>query len=97
MRLHENEAMLMDLRAQQATRAGRLASGRLAAPGRGVAGLEAVDEERIETGHAVDVDPEGVIWEDGYAKPAGANVGDFKPLSLREIAAKAAATGCQGA
>ena len=27
------------------------------------------------------------------AKPAGANVGDFKPLSLREIAAKAAATG----
>ncbi len=40
-----------------------------------------------------DVDPEGVIWEDGYAKPAGLNVGDFKPLSLREIAAKAAATG----
>ncbi len=40
-----------------------------------------------------DVDPEGVIWEDGFAKPAGANVGDFKPLSLREIAAKAAATG----
>ena len=40
-----------------------------------------------------DVDPEGVVWEDGFAKPAGANVGDFKPLSLKEIAAKAAATG----
>jgi CO/xanthine dehydrogenase Mo-binding subunit len=40
-----------------------------------------------------DVDPEGVIWEDGHAKPAGSNVGEFKPLSLREIAAKAAATG----
>jgi CO/xanthine dehydrogenase Mo-binding subunit len=40
-----------------------------------------------------DVDPEGVIWDDGHAKPAGANVGDFKPLSLRELAAKAAATG----
>ncbi|HVC61716.1 MAG TPA: xanthine dehydrogenase family protein molybdopterin-binding subunit [Acetobacteraceae bacterium] len=40
-----------------------------------------------------DVDPEGVIWEDGHAKPAGANVGEFKPLSLREIAAKSAATG----
>jgi CO/xanthine dehydrogenase Mo-binding subunit len=40
-----------------------------------------------------DVDPEGVIWEDGHAKPAGANVGEFKPLSLKEIAAKAAATG----
>jgi CO/xanthine dehydrogenase Mo-binding subunit len=40
-----------------------------------------------------DVDPEGVVWEDGHAKPAGANVGEFKPLSLREIAAKSAATG----
>ncbi|MSP02558.1 MAG: xanthine dehydrogenase family protein molybdopterin-binding subunit [Acetobacteraceae bacterium] len=40
-----------------------------------------------------DVDPEGVIWEDGFAKPAGANVGDFKPMSLPEIAGKAAATG----
>ncbi len=39
------------------------------------------------------VDPEGVIWDDGYAKPAGSNVGDFKPLSLKEIAGKAAATG----
>src|SRR5689334_510334 len=40
-----------------------------------------------------DVDPEAVIWEDGYAKPAGANVGDFEPLSLKALAAKAAATG----
>jgi CO/xanthine dehydrogenase Mo-binding subunit len=40
-----------------------------------------------------DVDPEAVVWEDGYAKPAGANAGDFEPLSLREIAAKAAQTG----
>jgi CO/xanthine dehydrogenase Mo-binding subunit len=40
-----------------------------------------------------DVDPDAVIWEDGHAKPAGANVGDFKPLSLRELAAKAPATG----
>ncbi len=40
-----------------------------------------------------DVDPEGVTWEDGYAKPAGDNVGKFNPLSLKEIAAKAAVTG----
>ena len=40
-----------------------------------------------------DVDPEGVIWEDGFAKPAGANVGDFTPLSVKELAAKAPATG----
>src|SRR3984957_19300768 len=39
------------------------------------------------------VDEEGVVWDDGNAKPAGSNVGDFKPLSLKEIAAKAAATG----
>ncbi len=40
-----------------------------------------------------DVDPEGVIWDDGFAKPASSNVGEFKPLSLKEIAAKAGATG----
>jgi CO/xanthine dehydrogenase Mo-binding subunit len=40
-----------------------------------------------------DVDPEGVIWEDGFAKPAGTNVGEFEPLSLRAIAAKKALTG----
>src|SRR5215467_6809014 len=40
-----------------------------------------------------DVDPEGVIWEDGFAKPAGANVGPFEPLSLKALAAKSAATG----
>src|ERR1700726_815308 len=40
-----------------------------------------------------DVDPDGVVWEDGCAKPASSNVGDFKPLSLSEIAAKRAQTG----
>jgi len=40
-----------------------------------------------------DVDPEGVIWEDGEARPAGDNVGKFKALTLKEIAGKAAATG----
>ena len=40
-----------------------------------------------------DVDPEGVVWEDGHAKPASTNVGEFKPLSLKEIAAKRGQTG----
>ena len=40
-----------------------------------------------------DVDPEGVVWEDGFAKPAGTNVGAFDPLSLKDIASKAGATG----
>jgi CO/xanthine dehydrogenase Mo-binding subunit len=39
------------------------------------------------------VDPDGVVWEDGCAKPASSNVGEFKPLSLKEIAAKRAQTG----
>ena len=39
------------------------------------------------------VDPEGVVWENGHAKPASSNVGTFKPLSLKEIAAKRAQTG----
>ena len=37
--------------------------------------------------------PEGVVWEDGCARPVSSNVGDFEPLSLREIAAKRATAG----
>jgi len=40
-----------------------------------------------------EVDPDGVVWDNGFAKPASSNVGDFKPLSLKEIAAKKAQTG----
>ena len=39
------------------------------------------------------IDPEAVIWEDGEAKPAGSNAGEFEPLTLADIAAKASATG----
>jgi len=39
------------------------------------------------------VDPEGVVWENGCAKPASSNVGDFKPMSIKEIAAKRGQTG----
>ena len=40
-----------------------------------------------------EVDVEAVKWEDGHARPAGANAGDQKPLSLAQIAAKASRTG----
>ncbi len=40
-----------------------------------------------------EIDPEAVIWEDGYAKPAGSQAGDFEPLSLADLAAKAGKTG----
>ena len=39
------------------------------------------------------VDPEGVVWENGYAKPASSNVGEFPPMSIKEIAAKRGQTG----
>ena len=39
------------------------------------------------------IDPEAVNWENGEAHPAGPNAGEFEPLSLAELAAKAPATG----
>jgi CO/xanthine dehydrogenase Mo-binding subunit len=52
-----------------------------------------VDELRCRAAMIWGVDPEGVIWEDGAAKPASSNVGDFPPMPLKEIASKAALTG----
>ncbi|HIM46560.1 MAG TPA: xanthine dehydrogenase family protein molybdopterin-binding subunit, partial [Alphaproteobacteria bacterium] len=40
-----------------------------------------------------DISIDAVIWEDGFAKPAGANAGEFEPMSLGEIAAQAGKTG----
>jgi CO/xanthine dehydrogenase Mo-binding subunit len=39
------------------------------------------------------IDEEAVVWEDGYVKPASPNAGDFKPMSLEEIAAISFQTG----
>jgi CO/xanthine dehydrogenase Mo-binding subunit len=39
------------------------------------------------------IDPDAVKWENGAAHPAGANAGDFKPLTLEELAAKASQMG----
>jgi CO/xanthine dehydrogenase Mo-binding subunit len=52
-----------------------------------------IDELRERAALIWDVDVEGVIWEDGAARPASANVGEFEPLSLKEIVAKAGVTG----
>ena len=40
-----------------------------------------------------DVPEDNVVFEDGYVRPASANVGDFEPLSIADIAAKAGTTG----
>ncbi|HEV2301875.1 MAG TPA: xanthine dehydrogenase family protein molybdopterin-binding subunit [Stellaceae bacterium] len=52
-----------------------------------------VDDMRGRAAMIWGVDVEGVVWEDGHAKPASSNVGDFAPLSLKELAGKAALTG----
>jgi CO/xanthine dehydrogenase Mo-binding subunit len=57
------------------------------------ASKKVIDDLRARAAIIWDVDVEGVLWEDGQARPAGGNVGDFPPLSLRELAAKKALTG----
>lgn len=57
------------------------------------AARDAIDEMRARAAKLWEVDVEAVIWEDGCAKPAGSNVGDFDPMTLAEIAASAGKTG----
>ena len=52
-----------------------------------------IEQLRLRASIMWDVDVKGVIWEDGYAKPADKSVGEFEPLSLKAIAAKRAVTG----
>ena len=52
-----------------------------------------IDELRLRAALMWDVDVTGVVWEDGFAKPADMSVGDFEPLSLKAIAAKRSVTG----
>ena len=39
------------------------------------------------------IERDAVIWEDGYARPAGANAGEFDPMSLARIAKSMGRTG----
>lgn len=63
----------------------------------GMAVIEAskqiIDDLRARAAMIWDVDVDGVVWEEGCAKPASSNVGEFDPLSLKEIAAQKAQTG----
>src|SRR5271156_4513646 len=54
---------------------------------------KAIDELRARAAMIWDVDVDGVVWENGCAKPASSNVGEFDPMSLKELAGKAAGTG----
>ncbi|MGH7061397.1 MAG: xanthine dehydrogenase family protein molybdopterin-binding subunit, partial [Stellaceae bacterium] len=57
------------------------------------AAKKAIDDLRARAAMIWDVPVDGVVWEEGCARPASSNVGDFKPMSLKEIAGKAAQTG----
>ena len=52
-----------------------------------------IDDMRARAALIWDVDVDAVVWEDGCARPAGSNAGDFEPLPFQEIAAKFSATG----
>lgn len=52
-----------------------------------------IDDMRARAAMIWDVDVEGVVWDNGAARPLNADVGDFKPLTLKDIAAKRAVTG----
>jgi CO/xanthine dehydrogenase Mo-binding subunit len=63
----------------------------------GMAVIEAaekvVQDLRERAAKIWEVDADAVVWEDGCARPASSNVGDFEPLSLTDIAGMSAKTG----
>jgi CO/xanthine dehydrogenase Mo-binding subunit len=52
-----------------------------------------IRELKVRAAKTWKVDPDAVVWEDGMARPAGSNVGEFEPLSLAQLAATAGKTG----
>jgi CO/xanthine dehydrogenase Mo-binding subunit len=63
----------------------------------GMATVEAartvIEELRRRAAKIWEIDTEAVVWQDGFAKPAGSNAGEFEPLSIAELAKQAGATG----
>jgi CO/xanthine dehydrogenase Mo-binding subunit len=52
-----------------------------------------IEELKRRAAKIWEVEPDAVVWENGYAKPASTNVGKFEPLSLAQLAAQASKTG----
>ena len=52
-----------------------------------------VEQLRGRAAKIWDISVDAVEWEDGFAKPAGRQAGDFEPLSLADIAGMTAKTG----
>jgi CO/xanthine dehydrogenase Mo-binding subunit len=58
-----------------------------------MAAEKVVDQLKQRAAQIWDITADAVDWRDGAAHPAGTNAGAFEPLSLAEIALKAARTG----
>ena len=58
-----------------------------------LAARNAIDIMRDRAAKIWGIDVDAVSWENGCAKPAGSNAGDFEPMSMTDIAAVAAETG----
>ena len=52
-----------------------------------------IDEMRDRAAKIWDISVDAVEWENGEAKPAGSNAGDFEPMSLNDLAKAAGKTG----
>ncbi|MCH9672638.1 MAG: xanthine dehydrogenase family protein molybdopterin-binding subunit [Gammaproteobacteria bacterium] len=52
-----------------------------------------VEELKKRAAKIWDIEPDAVSWEDGQARPTSTNAGEFEPLTLADIALKAARTG----
>jgi len=57
------------------------------------AARDVVEQLRARAAKLWDIEPDAVVWDGGEARPSSSNAGDFSPLSLADIAAKAARTG----
>jgi CO/xanthine dehydrogenase Mo-binding subunit len=58
-----------------------------------MAAQHAVQQLRERAAKIWDIPVEAVVWEDGKARPASSNAGDFEPMTIAEIASKMGKTG----
>ncbi len=57
------------------------------------AARQAIQKLRERAAQMWDVDADGVVWEQGRARPASSNVGEFEPLTMADIAKVAGKNG----
>ena len=58
-----------------------------------IAARQAIEVLKERAALTWNVAPDAVVWENGYARPASTNVGEFEPLSIGDIAKTSNKTG----